>query len=68
MTVTLTCAFCGRKESHGAIWQFTGWWELQPVEGRLIGKWIRRFVCSPKCGEAWFIEAGYPKQEAPNAP
>ncbi len=50
MTVTLSCAFCGRQESHPSGIGFKGWWAVAPLAGALP-KEVQ--VCGLECLAGW---------------
>ena len=56
MTITLTCSFCGRRETRTDNPEFPGWYWIiphwvTPQEGHLQ----RKNVCSEECGASWLM-------------
>ena len=49
MTITLTCAFCGRQETHREPWSFPWWYKVVAQDGPLQGN----DVCSLECLASW---------------
>ena len=48
MTVTLTCSFCGRQETHSNELFFAGWFTISSKVEVIQ-------VCSEECGAAWLM-------------
>ena len=51
MTVTLTCAYCERRETQEQPWHFPGWYKILEEDGCLQGN----DVCSEECGASWLM-------------
>ena len=50
MQITLSCAFCGRRETQEAPWMFTTWMVILDVADL-----AQRHVCSEECGISWLF-------------
>ena len=60
MTITLTCAFCGRQEAREYYAEFTGWYFISMPYGEISQKW----VCSEECGASWLMQRVERENEA----
>ena len=59
MTLTLTCANCGRQETHVDSWEFPGWYLIIPRGQNLVQDF---HLCSEECGSAWLMRQRLERQ------